>query len=579
MNVPKRKPRDAKKIRDEHLANLALEASNNQLNQNASLMLKNTGRSSLLPDQNTPTDKYATEEGKKQLVRDFLSGNNIMNAFNAEEVIQRLTPSQIRFFDQYKDYIKKDFKGKQVPVEVFVNYLIKLQRKEAETQGVEYNLQQVSGGGLLLQLSNQWINPAQENALQTAISQSGMPPRARAMLQENLNQLNRLLLTDAEMAKAQTFVLDTRTRVLQENSDILSAFPQPEQLIYAIMDKDFASAIDITQLPAGLIDSSHDLKDFIRRNDPAPEEEPEEEPEEFDAPPGFGEFSAPAKKYDPFGGPSSPSTLTTKEAGSWEGGDWGSSASTAEAPPYATTRPRTKKTKLLPTDDFNAFSVDQKIGYLESLSPNIISQISDAAGQNYGAVPENRLGDWYRRAYITLSGNATGSGIKGKGLVKRKTPAERSNGYEKPKPYRQFGRYLVHAPKLEEGILMIKTPAGAKIKDLPSQHITPELKKVLRVMAKGEQPSFAHCQGLGVEDQSKLHHIIRHSQFGMELPDRDEDKEINQFEILKGEIEAGNDNKELIKKFKGMLIRFTREGRIPRREANQVLEELLHLGH
>ena len=163
--------------------------------------------------------------------------------------------------------------------------------------------------------------------------------------------------------------------------------------------------------------------------------------------------------------------------------------------------------------------------------------------------------------------------------MKRKTPAERSSGYEKPKPYRQFGRYLVHAPKLEEGILMIKTPAGAKIKDLPSQHITPELKKVLRVMAKGEQPSFAHCQGLGVEDQSKLHHIIRHSQFGMELPDRDEDKEINQFEILKGEIEAGNDNKELIKKFKGMLIRFTREGRIPRREANQVLEELLHLGH
>jgi hypothetical protein len=57
------------------------------------------------------------------------------------------------------------------------------------------------------------------------------------------------------------------------------------------------------------------------------------------------------------------------------------------------------------------------------------------------------------------------------------------------------------------------------------------------------------------------------------------DKELNHFEILKGEIIAGNDNPKIIKEFKAMLIKFGREGRIPRREVNSILEEMLHMGH
>ena len=574
MNVPQRKPRDAAKIRKEHLANLALESSNNQLNMNASLMLKNTGRSSLVPDQNTATDKYSNEEGKKQLVRDFLSGNNIMTTFNAEEVIQRLSPAQIQFFDQYKEFIKKDFKGKRVPVEVFVNYLMKLQRKEAETQGVEYNLQQVSGSGIKLQLTSEWCNEAERQALQEAISRTTMTNIQRSMLESNIHDLDANMLTPQQAAKVDVFEPNLRRECQELASDILNDYPTSGAIISALRAGDIIGAIDMTRLTSAIIDAAHHLQKLVNENEPEPVERPSPSPPRAEPAEEFEEHGYVDPPFDKPWGETSPSVASTAatEGESWFGG---SSSSTATAPLF---RPNPKL--QVPYTAFKQMEEREKDRILDSLPDAIFEAMFQANGER----PINTLrnetekDDWYRKGEIAWK-RAGGKGIKGSGLSKRKTPAERSAGYEKPKPYRQFGRYLVHAPKLEEGVLMIKTPAGAKIKELPSQHITPELKKVLRVMAKGDQPSFAHCQGLGVEDQAKLHHIIRHSQFGMELPDRDEDKEINQFEIMKGEIEAGNDNRELIKKFKQMLIRFTREGRSPRRECNQVLEELLHLGH
>jgi hypothetical protein len=42
---------------------------------------------------------------------------------------------------------------------------------------------------------------------------------------------------------------------------------------------------------------------------------------------------------------------------------------------------------------------------------------------------------------------------------------------------------------------------------------------------------------------------------------------------------AGNDSKELIKKFKLLIIKLSKNGTIPKREAMEVMEELLILGY
>ena len=164
----------------------------------------------------------------------------------------------------------------------------------------------------------------------------------------------------------------------------------------------------------------------------------------------------------------------------------------------------------------------------------------------------------------------------------RKSAVERSEGYKKPTPYKQFGKYLIHRHKLEDGIVMIKTPSGAKIKALPTHSVSPQLRDVLKVMADGGKPQYHHVQGLGLSEKEKFHHIVKHAQADLEVPSPHKetiDKEMTRFDILRGEIGAGNDNHEIIREFKSMLLKFIREGRIPRREGSEVMEELMMMGH
>ena len=53
---------------------------------------------------------------------------------------------------------------------------------------------------------------------------------------------------------------------------------------------------------------------------------------------------------------------------------------------------------------------------------------------------------------------------------------------------------------------------------------------------------------------------------------------MEEFEKMRGQILAGNDNKDLIKKFKLTLLKFAKDGRIPRREVNEVLMEMASIG-
>jgi hypothetical protein len=63
-------------------------------------------------------------------------------------------------------------------------------------------------------------------------------------------------------------------------------------------------------------------------------------------------------------------------------------------------------------------------------------------------------------------------------------------------------------------------------------------------------------------------------------PSKDQlEKDIHQFEVMKGEILAGNDSTETIKKFKLILLKLSRNGSIPKREANEIMEDLISLGY
>ncbi|NBR23747.1 MAG: hypothetical protein EBU08_08250 [Micrococcales bacterium] len=180
-----------------------------------------------------------------------------------------------------------------------------------------------------------------------------------------------------------------------------------------------------------------------------------------------------------------------------------------------------------------------------------------------------------------LAQKLTGSGVRGRGLV-RKTPVEKSSGYQKPVQYTQFGRYLIHHQKLKDGVLQMRTPKGGAIKPLPTEYLTPRVKEMMMTMVANGSPSLEQFSRLTSDEKAKLHHIVKHSQYEKvtipsEMMDK-EDKDLHRFTILRGEIIAGNNNPKLVRDFKSMLVKFVDDGRIPRRQANEILIELAKEG-
>lgn len=172
-----------------------------------------------------------------------------------------------------------------------------------------------------------------------------------------------------------------------------------------------------------------------------------------------------------------------------------------------------------------------------------------------------------------------GRGLRAHAKNNREKIEHRIEGvFVKPKPYKQLGRYLINRDKLSDNIVMIKRPGGAPA--LPTEKVSHELGDVLRALVRDEMPKM---DKLSDGDIRKLNEVVRycrctHITVPSPQSKTDEQKELDRFNILRGEIQAGNDNKELVKEFKLMLVRFMNAGRIPRRQAQEILTDIAAMG-
>jgi len=57
------------------------------------------------------------------------------------------------------------------------------------------------------------------------------------------------------------------------------------------------------------------------------------------------------------------------------------------------------------------------------------------------------------------------------------------------------------------------------------------------------------------------------------------EKQLDKFELLKGQIISGNDNQEIIKELKVLLIKLRNQKQLPPVQVNKVMELLLDLGY
>ena len=193
---------------------------------------------------------------------------------------------------------------------------------------------------------------------------------------------------------------------------------------------------------------------------------------------------------------------------------------------------------------------------------------------------------------LKMSGNGVKKErkVRGCGLVRRhkndvlKEEVDWSAGVPVPIKYVPLGRYIIHKRQLDKDIVSIKTKTGKQVAGFNALKVSKNLGGALRKIIGGASPTYDEIAELTDEEKHYLHKVASKAdiidRLSIPAPNKhQDDKDTNQFEIMKGEILSGNDSTELIKKFKLLILKLTKKELIPKRQANDMLFELTSLGY
>lgn len=568
MYPPRKNPTDADKYRQQYLNALRLQASNNQLNANANMILKQTGATPTKPtDFRTTTERYADLEGMRILLETEL--RSLTDGTSASQISHELTPVELKFalhaFPTIKEYFSTKY-ALGVPAPVAVNYIRRLLAKERITQGVEFGLQQGTGVDILLssqQILNHMPSYAQIDELLQFIRRFNTP--ASSSVASDLMSIRSMLPTESDLSHLDSLNAEESDPIFRELDELLESIPTNEQFEAFRRSLDIASSDpraterelmsmdeQLRQDPQAVQDGIQ-LINLIRSSRSEPEDE---QMSEISA-----ETTAPAV---------SSVALT----------DWTNGSGNP------------------------AFSVVRKQQILQTwLDSNREAVLTDSRGKNYhygDKLPRthSQLDTLHSYAVAQSQGGTPmtpvpqGRGIKGMGFAKATRQRVRKDRLknliegevEKPKPFIPFGRFVIHRYDLDSGKLNMKTPKGGVINKIPSQKISQGLASVLKTIGKGILPDYDKVNGLRDEDKETLHKVITHSRLTdkVSVPTpkskTEEEQMADRFDILKGEIVAGNDNPKIVKELKMLLMKLINTGRIPRKEAHDILTDLASIG-
>lgn len=146
--------------------------------------------------------------------------------------------------------------------------------------------------------------------------------------------------------------------------------------------------------------------------------------------------------------------------------------------------------------------------------------------------------------------------------------------------YREFGRLIVSMPKLSDGILRVLYASnGINIAGIKSTHISEDFKDLIMTiidtgkfnnrlfekLPNSEKPLFKK-----LIDVAKLKYKLGAGN----LVDENEKQQLQRWELVRGELESGNDNISLKKEAKKLISYFMKSGRLSKSEAFDLLIQL-----
>jgi hypothetical protein len=181
-----------------------------------------------------------------------------------------------------------------------------------------------------------------------------------------------------------------------------------------------------------------------------------------------------------------------------------------------------------------------------------------------------------------------GKGIRGRGLASQRRNRVEGRIEREPEPrsaysFAPFGRYIINTNKLQKCILTINTKTGKSLSNLKSKLITKKLTEIFKEIAKGKEIKEGMTDGLTDEEIDTLYNTLNEchllSKYNTSQDLSKSEKELQRFLVLKGQIQAGNNNEAVVREFKALLLKYMKKGQIPKSEGYDILEELLVLGY
>jgi len=587
MNPPCVKPTDAQKYRQQYLTNLKLEAANNQKNLNANLLYKQTGQTPSQPtDFRTTTEKEADIDSMRREVRSYIAAQGFTNSTNANEIAQRLSAGELSFVIQYANFITVDFKGRGVPAEVFINYIKRLITKTEQTLGVEMGLQQETGEQILLsnqQILSQMPSKTDLEALKMAVislrqKQSLHNDRVEFMIgdiQDEIARMNASIPTPEDLARISQLPMSIRADIQRIFNDALADIPtkrdineefrqlnmainandqrRTEQVLGEIrnlIDIDRSTLLELAQVKILIIKAIAEMTG--------------------EAAAGGGEAIAEAEVVSPQRGKKKgeeeAKSQTHITAGEWDG--------------YSHNAKKAFLQKMIREGRLTGNTIGSVNRTKARLEANEVGTPLDI---NF--IHQEYLRQRQMRGGEPMAG-ATTPKMKGKGLSATRSHlkgnrVEDAHKITKKTVYVPFGRFVINKHRLDDNVVMIHRPSGMSIPEFPTHLVSPNLGHILKAITGGIIPHIDHITGLGIGDQEHLYKMLKHARIDnvpVPSPKTDNQKEMDRFNILKGEIQAGNDNKTLVREFKVILLRFINDGRIPRKQGQDILLDLTSMG-
>jgi hypothetical protein len=149
---------------------------------------------------------------------------------------------------------------------------------------------------------------------------------------------------------------------------------------------------------------------------------------------------------------------------------------------------------------------------------------------------------------------------------------------------KNFGNYVLSLNALKKGFLCLRYPSGNQIPGFPKTMITSKLRKIINDIVYEDKFQEEDYMNLDEDEQKLFDDLItfckmdkkdnvklyKHKKYS----DKNRDETIKRFNVIKGEIMAGNDNPNVVKELKLLMLKMYNEKIISKSELNRIMYQL-----